>query len=330
MTAQITIRGARLHNLKNITLSIPKNQLVVLTGLSGSGKSTLGFDILLQRRPAPVHGIARPGLLWAMRNRRSTPSPGFPHPSAWTSISPTTARAPRLALPPMSIPICACCLPAWDTAPARPAEKTSRPPSTLPTRNGRVNPARTTMPPLRKRPSPARTAARLFRRSAWLISPSINPKGPAPPAPGWASSTRPTSTAWSTSKRASRMAPSPAGTTFYINYNTTTLQAAAAHYGFEFDLSLPVKDYTPPQRDLLFFGVESPLFRRHFPDIEPPATVRQGRFEGIATNLLRRYAEHIQRTHHTRPITATSWKNSWSPKPVPTAPARACALKAGP
>ena len=48
MPAQITIRGARLHNLKNITLSIPKNQLVVLTGISGSGKSTLGFDILIK------------------------------------------------------------------------------------------------------------------------------------------------------------------------------------------------------------------------------------------------------------------------------------------
>src|SRR5512134_1495418 len=46
MTSQITIRGARLHNLKNVTVAIPKNQLVVLTGLSGSGKSTLGFDIL--------------------------------------------------------------------------------------------------------------------------------------------------------------------------------------------------------------------------------------------------------------------------------------------
>src|SRR6266567_3071726 len=48
MTAQITIRGARLHNLKNVTLTIPKNQFVVLTGVSGSGKSTLGFDILLK------------------------------------------------------------------------------------------------------------------------------------------------------------------------------------------------------------------------------------------------------------------------------------------
>src|SRR5512144_2857376 len=48
MTDQITIRGARLHNLRNITVSIPKNKLVVLTGVSGSGKSTLGFDILLK------------------------------------------------------------------------------------------------------------------------------------------------------------------------------------------------------------------------------------------------------------------------------------------
>ena len=42
----IEIKNARLHNLKNIDLSIPKNQLVVFTGLSGSGKSTLAFDIL--------------------------------------------------------------------------------------------------------------------------------------------------------------------------------------------------------------------------------------------------------------------------------------------
>ena len=44
--SEIIIRGARLHNLKNISLSIPKNQLVIFSGLSGSGKSTLAFDTL--------------------------------------------------------------------------------------------------------------------------------------------------------------------------------------------------------------------------------------------------------------------------------------------
>ena len=45
-TKDILIKGAKLHNLKNITVSIPRNQLVVVTGLSGSGKSSLAFDTL--------------------------------------------------------------------------------------------------------------------------------------------------------------------------------------------------------------------------------------------------------------------------------------------
>ncbi len=42
----ISIRGARVHNLKNISLNIPRNKLVVITGLSGSGKSSLAFDTI--------------------------------------------------------------------------------------------------------------------------------------------------------------------------------------------------------------------------------------------------------------------------------------------
>src|SRR5450759_3633348 len=45
-TDQITIRGAREHNLKNVTLSIPRDKLIVFTGLSGSGKSSLAFDTI--------------------------------------------------------------------------------------------------------------------------------------------------------------------------------------------------------------------------------------------------------------------------------------------
>src|SRR5207249_4257715 len=43
---QITIRGAREHNLKNVSLTIPRDKLVVFTGLSGSGKSSLAFDTI--------------------------------------------------------------------------------------------------------------------------------------------------------------------------------------------------------------------------------------------------------------------------------------------
>ena len=42
----ISIKGAKVNNLKNIDVNIPRNKLVVITGLSGSGKSSLAFDTL--------------------------------------------------------------------------------------------------------------------------------------------------------------------------------------------------------------------------------------------------------------------------------------------
>ena len=46
MNDKIIIKGAKEHNLKNINLEIPRDKLVVVTGLSGSGKSSLAFDTL--------------------------------------------------------------------------------------------------------------------------------------------------------------------------------------------------------------------------------------------------------------------------------------------
>src|SRR4030065_1706760 len=53
MSGYIVVKGAREHNLKNIDLDIPREKLVVITGLSGSGKSSLAFDTIyaeVQRR----------------------------------------------------------------------------------------------------------------------------------------------------------------------------------------------------------------------------------------------------------------------------------------
>ncbi len=46
MANEIVIKGAREHNLKDVDLTIPRDELVVITGLSGSGKSSLAFDTM--------------------------------------------------------------------------------------------------------------------------------------------------------------------------------------------------------------------------------------------------------------------------------------------
>jgi len=49
MIKKIVIKGAKEHNLKNVSVEIPKDQFVVITGLSGSGKSSLALTLSMQR-----------------------------------------------------------------------------------------------------------------------------------------------------------------------------------------------------------------------------------------------------------------------------------------
>ena len=51
--SQIKVRGARMHNLKNIDIDIPRDKIIVITGLSGSGKSSLAFDTIYAEGQAP-------------------------------------------------------------------------------------------------------------------------------------------------------------------------------------------------------------------------------------------------------------------------------------
>ncbi len=291
MTASITVRGARLHNLKNVTLSIPKNQFVVLTGLSGSGKSTLGFDILHKegvRQYMEALGLVPFGM-------------AKPPVEAINGLSPTvsvdqriTNRSPRSTVGTTSdiytylrvlfarlghrpCPACGKDVPPFfDTASAEWGDETGA--------EDEAAPEESFPCPRCGAPVPLLSMAHF----------SFNkPEGACPTCTGLGSVQQVNLKRLVDEQKSIAGGAVSGWEPVYINYQTNTLRAASAHYGFAFDLSLPVKDYTQPQRDLLFYGVESPRFRRHFPDIEPPATVRQGRFEGIATGVLRRYAEHI-------------------------------------
>ena len=56
MAKDIVIKGAKENNLKNVDLTIPRDKLVVFTGLSGSGKSSLAFDTIYAEGQRKLHG----------------------------------------------------------------------------------------------------------------------------------------------------------------------------------------------------------------------------------------------------------------------------------
>ena len=67
----IIIKGARANNLKNLDVVIPRNQIVVITGLSGSGKSSLAFDTLFAEGQQHIESLRYAGsFLGVLKNQR--------------------------------------------------------------------------------------------------------------------------------------------------------------------------------------------------------------------------------------------------------------------
>lgn len=95
---KIEVRGARTHNLKNINLVIPRDKLIVVTGLSGSGKSSLAFDTLYaegQRRYVESLSAYARQFLSLMENRTSTTLRGSLLPSQLNKNRRPITRDPR-------------------------------------------------------------------------------------------------------------------------------------------------------------------------------------------------------------------------------------------
>jgi excinuclease ABC subunit A len=287
MNPIITIRNARLHNLKNVTLEIPKNKLVVLTGLSGSGKSTLAFDILHkegQRQYMESLGL----VTWGLNK---------PPVDSITGLSPSISVDQHLT--------------------------NHSPRSTVGTATEIFTYLRVLYARLGHRPCPScgkDVPPSTFASSEedWQDESDESPDGSfacphcgaAVPEMGMAdfsfnkpAGACPTCTGLGEVRQVivsrlmdeSKSIPENAVNgwiEFHIQHYSQIMKNAGEYFGFEFDPSKAIRDYTPIQRDLLLYGTDSSQFRRHFPNVKPPAVNAQGRFEGVVTNLQRRYDEH--------------------------------------
>jgi excinuclease ABC subunit A len=286
---EITVRGARLHNLKNVSFSLPKNQFVVFTGLSGSGKSTMAFDTLhkegqrqymeslgmvtYESRP-PVDAIVGLSPSISVDQHNSNRSPRSTVGTAtevYTYLRVLFARTGH-----RPCPKCGADVPpehgigestgiVWEDEGeiGEPGDYISCP----------------------------NCAAPLPEMGMAFFS-FNKPAGACPACTGLgtvytANLPRILDDEKSLTDGAVLFGD-PLNAARYIE----TLRTAGRYYGFDFDPSVPVRALSPAQRDLLLYGVDSPTFRSHYPKIEAPSTVAKGRFEGVVTNLLRRHAEH--------------------------------------
>lgn len=294
----ITINNARLHNLKNISLRIPKGKLVVLTGLSGSGKSTLGFDILLkegQRQYLEALGFLPFGFSKPPVDSITGLSPSISIDQYVTNRSPRSTVGTttdiytylRVLFARLGHRVCPVCEngvpPPYDDSPIDWDSDGG---------DAGAEEAFVHCP---------HCGASLPELTMGHFS-FNKPEGACPTCTGLGTILQPNLKRLVNEELSITDGAVYNWDAFNIRRHSEILQAAGRHYGFDFDPTLPVKDYTPVQRDLLFYGVESPQFRQHFPQTEPPATVNRGRFEGVVTALLRRYAEHIQEEDYIRKL----------------------------
>ena len=291
MNPTITIRNARLHNLKNVTLEIPKNKLVVITGLSGSGKSTLAFDILHkegQRQYLESLGLVTWGVSKPPVDSIVGLSPSISVDQHLTNHSPrstvgtvtevfTYLRILYARLGHRPCPVCGKDVPPpnyesddEDWYASEDAESDESPDGSSPCPHcGAAVPEMGMANFSFNKPAgacPTCTGLGVVRQVIINKFVDENKSIPEYPVDGWIE--------------------------FHVNYYSQILKDAAKHFGFEFDPSKAIKDYTEIQRDLFLYGTDSPQIHHHFPDIKPPTTVKQGKFEGVITNLQRRYDEH--------------------------------------
>lgn len=284
---EIVIRGARLHNLRNVDVVIPKNKLVVITGLSGSGKSSLALDTLYKegaRQYMESLGLVTDGLSKPPVDSITGLSPaicvdqhpGNRNPRSTVGTSTEVFTYLRILFARLGHRPCPSC--GQEVPPELSLGEDFMDEETEPDESKAV-----------RCPQCGEKLA-----SISMTSFSFNkPAGACPTCTGLGV------TADVIFEHCFDLSKSLAqdGVLIWDPFNAerfiTTLQRAGQYYGFVFDPNVPIAQLGQVQQDLLYYGVNHEKFTRHFPGKKPPSTVLKGNFEGVLTNLRRRYIEGL-------------------------------------
>lgn len=277
---QLTITGAREGNLKDVSLAIPKNKLVVFTGVSGSGKSTLLIDVLYnecQRQyleAMAFQGIQKPKV---DRVRGASPAVVISQTDANKNPRSTVGTLTdlytdlRMIYEKLGVRTCPFCGQPICAADCRETvEKHGQDFQVF------------------------MDCCRCGRTMDKLTSSHFSfntTEGACPACEGLGKRH---------SIRKERVVDEAlaleAGAVLcwekqYGQYQLSILQKAFRHYGLPAPDGTPVAQFSAAQKALLYEGVESETVRLTFPDRQPPKAVSQGRFEGVYPILWRRLAE---------------------------------------
>ncbi|PTQ80644.1 excinuclease ABC subunit A [Trichococcus patagoniensis] len=276
----ISIIGAKEGNLKNISVELPRNKWIVLTGVSGSGKTTLAMDVLYQEcqrqylEAIGYQGIRKPNID-AIRNV----SPAIQIQQQAYNKNPRSTVGTvtdiytdlRMLFEKLSTRRCPQCGKEISSADCREeTEKTADDFKVFqycPHCDHRMEKLTRTHFSYNTREGACATCqglgevmtvdeGKVFHEELSLEEGAVG--------------------FWE--KR-------------YRDYQLEALVAACDHYGIPLKPNTCIKDFTPAQRVLLLEGAESEAVRRLFPDVPVPRTIAEGRYEGVLPNLWRRMAD---------------------------------------
>ncbi|OAB42543.1 excinuclease ABC subunit UvrA [Paenibacillus antarcticus] len=281
MKEVIVIKGARENNLKNVSLSIPKNKLVILTGPSGSGKSTLAMDTLqreCQRQYMESMGLTSDSISRPKVESIEGLSPSISVGQHVTNRNPRSTVGTvtdiytyvRFIFSRLGERVCPSC--------SKIIPPSFEPAGLLVEEDEDIECQTISCPH-------CNTELEKLGMSHFSFN---KPEGACVTCSGLGHVARINEAAVFNPELSLRDGGVASLNGVHRDIQIRILMAAGKHYGFDLDPDQPLKDYGQVLRDVLYYGVESEVFKGHYPNEKP---VQGTKFEGVIPGLWRRYKE---------------------------------------